>query len=157
MSKGEPNPGRTTVTFETVRRGSIPGALHRVIRRSPPGREGEKSITVQLDESHATRELVRHLNGLHAHIITSGLWAPRAGDDRAAEQSMRYEFAEPEQLPAAVPCVILEREGVLVLVVRRHAMTPALAAEMNQRLADVVGDGGEWLQHWGGSVQAMAS
>lgn len=153
MPQGEDLIAASRVRFQTARHGSLPvGALHQVTRHTP---QGLTEITVQLDEGHASTVLVHALNGLHEHIVTSGLWGPRAGAELTTTQSMRYELAPPRLLPAGTPCIVLEREGALAIVVSDCEMSQPLADELNETLARLVGEGGDWIQHWGGAVAAM--
>lgn len=124
--------------------------LHR-IQREPQG----PGIIIEVDERHATADLVRHLNGLHLHIAGS-LWGPRGEDAHPHDQTMSYTLVDADRLPASLPCVVLEREGALLLVIRRGEMLPDLAAELNAVLVEAVGEDGRWLQSWGGAVHAMA-
>ena len=104
---------------------------------------------------HIRAQLVDELNRLGLHQVGHGLWRQRwIGPDRVDQPSQGFDLAESrwEIVPAReMPqrrCIVpIEEDGRCIWHIKAGYCTADLAAEMNQMLERIVGDG-LWRQTW---------
>lgn len=141
---------RSTVVYRLDTLGvRQPGRLIRI--NDIPGGHSD----VYFHPLHIRAELVDELNRLGLHQVGHGLWRQRwTGPDRVDQPAEGFNLAESswEIVPAReMPkrrCIVpIEEDGSCIWHIKAGYCTAALAAEMNQMLERIVGDG-LWCQSW---------
>jgi len=104
---------------------------------------------------HIRAQLVHELTQLGLHQVGHGLWRqhwiapdrveqPTEGFDLAES---RWEIVPAHEMPRRRCIVPIEEDGSCIWHIKAGYCTAALAAEMNQMLERIVGDG-LWCQTW---------
>lgn len=126
-----------------------PGRLIR-IDDSPGG-----NSDVYFHPLHIRAQLVTELNQLGLHQVGHGLWRQRwIAPDRVDQPvegfdlaESRWEIVPAREMPRRRCIVPIEEDGRCIWHIKAGYCTAALAAEMNQMLERIVGDG-LWCQSW---------